>query len=304
MKNDRDVMRMLNRLRKQGINEIQGLRQIVHDSKSSFSDKLLAQAILENPQFLERGQNDGGPGSGNFGHKGRPGQRGGSGGGGGSNAPQGLSFEQQKARWGAMSPTEYSQTKLKEFPDGVNPSVKAVFEKAAKAEPAITASMQKYAEACGAEMDGLEFRMKDGDSYMRKVRKDAREKGGQEKAAEGLYDAVRYTQVSDEKNLAQNCKKTLTNLQAEGYNVVGVKNTWKDPTNPYNGINVKLRSPDGQQFELQFHTRDSLRVKEEIHKLYEEQRKLSKRDPKWKELNDQMMAISNGQRRPDSIETV
>ena len=59
MKNDRDVMRMLNRLRKQGINEIQGLRQIVHDSKSSFSDKLLAQAILENPQFLEQGQNDG-----------------------------------------------------------------------------------------------------------------------------------------------------------------------------------------------------------------------------------------------------
>ena len=80
--NDRDVMRMLNRISRKGINEIQGLRQIVHDADSSFSDKLLAQAILENPQILEQGQTDGGPGSGNFGHKGRPGERGGSGGGG------------------------------------------------------------------------------------------------------------------------------------------------------------------------------------------------------------------------------
>ena len=305
---DKCILRLLNKIRRKGMTVDEGLRFIVADQSCSFSEKQTARAILNDPSAFDRFlESDGGKGSGNFGHKGRPGQRGGSGaGGGGSKAPKGLSFEQQKARWGAMSPKQYSEMKLAEFPDGVNPEVRAVFEKAAKSEPAITDAMQRHAQACGAEMDGLEFRMKDGDSFMRKVRKDAQEHGhqGQLKAAGKLYDAVRYTQVSDEKNLVANAKKTLTNLKAEGYNVVGVKNTWKDPNTAYNGINVKLRSPDGQQFELQFHTRDSLRVKEQIHTLYEEQRKLSTRDPRYKELNDQMMAISSGQRRPDSIETL
>lgn len=273
-------------------------RGLIRQEQFTAGAQILAKAFLEQDQAAV----DGGNGSGNFGHKGRPGQIGGSGGGGGSKAPKGLSFEQQKARWGAMTPQQYSETKVAEFPDGVNPEVRATFEKAVKAEPAITAAMQRQAEACGAEMDSLEFRVKDGDSYMRKVRKDAKEKGTQLKAANDLFDAVRYTQVSDEKNLVQNAKKTLTNLQAEGYNVIGVKNTWKDPGTAYNGVNVKLRSPDGQQFELQFHTRDSLSIKEKIHKLYEEQRKLPKRDPRYKELDRQMFAISNGQKRPDGID--
>lgn len=201
-----------------------------------------------------------------------------------------------------MSPEQYSKTKIDEFPDGVNPKVRAVYEKAAKAEPSITAALNNEVKKCGAEMDGLEFRMKDGDSFMRKVKADARKKGGQQKAAESLYDAVRYTQVSDEKNIVKNCKKTIESLRKAGYNVVGVKNTWKDPKNAYNGINCKLVSPDGQKFELQFHTPDSLRVKEEIHGLYEQQRVLSERDPKWQELNEKMFAISRKQRRPDFID--
>lgn len=123
--NDLIVMRMLNKVRKMGKKENEGLRSIVADSASS-TERHAAQAILNDPaafdRFLEK---DGGKGSGNFGHKGRPGQRGGSGGGGGtSKAPKGLSFEQQKARWGAMTPKQYSDTKLAEFPDGVNPEAR------------------------------------------------------------------------------------------------------------------------------------------------------------------------------------
>lgn len=284
-------------VRSMGMPNTPAVRKIVADSMRCGSD--------------EETEDIGNKNSGNWGHKGRPGQVGGSGGGGGSGSGGGGTSGgshgsgTKKHDWHNMSSSKYSKTKLETFPKQASPAARAVYEKAVKSEPAITNKMKSLASQMGAEMDGLDYRLKDGDSFMRKVRSDAKEKRwNQQKAADNLFDAVRYTQISDDANLASNAKKTIAQLKAEGYNVIGVKNTWKDPTNAYNGINVKVKSPDGQQFELQFHTRDSLRVKEEIHGLYEKQRVLKKNSPEWLDLDRQMKEISSRQRRPVDVESV
>ena len=40
----------------------------------------------------------------------------------------------------------------------------------------------------------------------------------------------------------------------KGYESVKVKNFWTNKGNPYNGINCTFKTPDGQRFEVQFHT--------------------------------------------------
>lgn len=60
---------------------------------------------------------------------------------------------------------------------------------------------------------------------------------------------------------------------------------------PYKGINVKIESPDGQRFEMQFHTPHNAEVKEEMHKYYELERE-EKNPEKKKEYYDKMMEVS------------
>lgn len=54
-------------------------------------------------------------------------------------------------------------------------------------------------------------------------------------------------------------------LEEQGYTIRQVKNYW-DAGGRTRGLNVSLYTPDGQSFELQFHTASSLDTKE--HKLH------------------------------------
>jgi hypothetical protein len=61
-------------------------------------------------------------------------------------------------------------------------------------------------------------------------------------------------------------------------------------SNPYQGINLALAGPDGARMELQLHIAKSLAVKEgEMHKLYEQHRVLSERDPHRESLAREML---------------
>lgn len=49
------------------------------------------------------------------------------------------------------------------------------------------------------------------------------------------------------------------------------KNSWEDPE--YKGINTRWVTPEGQRFEVQFHTPESYHAKQEVtHKAYERAR--------------------------------
>lgn len=80
---DRILMKLLNKYRRQNVSIREGIRRTATDSRASVQERRIARAVMNDPSAFEVFiALDGGKGSGNFGHKGRPGEIGGSGGGG------------------------------------------------------------------------------------------------------------------------------------------------------------------------------------------------------------------------------
>ena len=141
-------------------------------------------------------------------------------------------------------------------------------------EPGITKSMVDIGDANGTELSGLKFRRKSKESLARKIVKDAEEKGiTLTQSADKIGDSVRYTMVADEATYRQKATQVLSDLKAQGYEILQEKNYWRRG-NGYMGVNTNLLSPDGYKLELQFHTPSSLAVKQPSHDLYEASRKL------------------------------
>ncbi|WP_128332180.1 hypothetical protein [Apibacter sp. HY039] len=87
-----------------------------------------------------------------------------------------------------------------------------------------------------------------------------------------MKDVLRYTTIFENSKLTSGTKTMLDALKQNGYKEVAIKNTFKDGA-VYKGINTNFETPNGQVFELQFHTPESFNVKQNInHVLYEEAR--------------------------------
>jgi hypothetical protein len=148
------------------------------------------------------------------------------------------------------------------------------------AEPKLTALVSTMVGRNGGKMEGLDFRLKGGDSLRRKIEKQVEaqttkdRKVTPQQIADRLFDVNRYTGVFNDKTYATSSEAVLNTLRSQGYKL-NVKNYWTKTDNPYQGINVQVTAPDGTQFELQFHTDESLAIKNgELHTLYEKQRVL------------------------------
>lgn len=87
---------------------------------------------------------------------------------------------------------------------------------------------------------------------------------------------MRYTVSLSKEKYTEEVNKTLSVLKEQGYKVEHTYDGWKlegTATDPgYRGLNVTLKSPNGQVFELQFHTPESFANKTAGHALYEEAR--------------------------------
>lgn len=174
---------------------------------------------------------------------------------------------------------------------------KELRDKYAKEEPKITATMQDLAGKHGMQMVGLQARLKSEMSLGRKIEseKDHPDYGGSaKKAADDMSDVVRYTMRAQPGEYGSKVRSVIEDLQKQGYSA-RIKNYWT-PGQPYRGMNVALTDPKGLKVELQFHTPDSLRVKDRIHKAYEKFRVLKNTTENFrarKRLWDQMVKISN-----------
>jgi diphthamide synthase (EF-2-diphthine--ammonia ligase) len=93
-------------------------------------------------------------------------------------------------------------------------------------------------------------------------------------------------------NYVQAGQAVQSELENQGY-TVNTKNYWQEGSN-YKGVNMALTDPQGNKIELQFHTQESLDVKENAnHALYEQYRVLSdaqKASAGGVALNDKMVA--------------
>ena len=181
----------------------------------------------------------------------------------------------------------------------------SVVAQASNVEPKVTSAMKEVAADNNAEMEGLEYRLKSSESLSRKIATDSMDQNiSMPEAADNISDALRYTMIVDEAQFGETAKNVISSLETKGYKKVRVKNTFKDGA-VYKGINTNLESPDGQILELQFHTKESFNIKQNVnHKLYEEARLPSTTVPKQKQLVKQMQSNSAKIKQPKNVDSI
>lgn len=172
-------------------------------------------------------------------------------------------------------------------------------------EPKITKDLEKVIKATGGTLEGLDFRIKTPESFIRKVNSDTKEKAIKESAAlSKMYDIVRFTGVFDGRLFGKYYYHTVEKLKQEGYNIIRVKNTLENVNAPYRGINTIIETRGGFKFELQFHTKESLAAKEAIHPLYEKARADGTDLAEVAKLAQEMAKISAAIPVPTGAETI
>lgn len=160
--------------------------------------------------------------------------------------------------------------------------VQAIYDKARKSEPQISRDMVDLAAECGSNMSGLEFSCKSGSHFAEKIdrkREEAIEKGkteyakkSDEEIAAGLSDTVRYTMMSKHGDIAKNAESVIKGLQKKGYKIKEIENKFTSKNGKpvdYHGVHLDVVSPDGQRFEVQIHSEETLALKNKNHEIYE-----------------------------------
>lgn len=104
--------------------------------------------------------------------------------------------------------------------------------------------------------------------------------------------------------MVEDYSKIEEKLEENGYKFVRVKNTLANDMAPYRGLNIVVENADGYKFELQFHTPESLAIKEKNHMLYEKQRADDISATEYQKLSKEMIANSKTIPAIPSIESI
>ncbi len=140
-------------------------------------------------------------------------------------------------------------------------------------EPAVTDLLQDLQEQSpfGARLIGLEHRLKGPDRLKEKLADglQVEDVADVPEATESIFDAVRYTFCIGIECYAEGYADVHERLESTGHRMVFRANRWiGDPE--YRGMNTRWVTPDGDRFELQFHTPESFFAKEVLtHHPYE-----------------------------------
>lgn len=176
--------------------------------------------------------------------------------------------------------------------------VRKIYESAVTDEKKITKDFLGLAKASGMYLDNLENSVKMASHFEDKLERSIvayRESFGSDATMEELakrnsYDLVRYTAITDNDNIAKGAIKLQKGLKSMGYKVVGIKNKFVDnegrenKNSTYRGLHIIAESENGRKIELQIHSRETIDIKNQNHKEYEEQRAFEKLTPdEWTE---------------------
>jgi hypothetical protein len=143
-------------------------------------------------------------------------------------------------------------------------------ERVAAAEPDVTASQREVrSEVPGADLVGLEYRLKGEDRFKEKVAEEVRAKPERSirEVADRIPDAVRYTYQLERDRYVDGYWEVRGQLEQQGHELMLSRNSWGSPE--YKGINTRWRTEEGQLFEVQFHTPESFEAKQLTHEAYE-----------------------------------
>ncbi|MFV0387934.1 MAG: minor capsid protein [Pyrinomonadaceae bacterium] len=189
----------------------------------------------------------------------------------------------------------------------VKKAVSKLLEKAKRDEPQITRDLFRISKSADANLVGLEDKFKSRESLLRKIT-DQAELGSLSKAIKSNKDAIRYTYIIPGDSFTDNTRKIFSELDKEGYTIDYVFNAWRNEgTNRdrgYRGVNLTIKSSQGQKFEIQLHTRESFEFKTNTHKLYEERRNPSISEKRAREIDDEMRILAKSLSIPKGIKDI
>jgi hypothetical protein len=125
--------------------------------------------------------------------------------------------------------------------------------------------------SCEAGLVGLEHRLKGEDRLKEKIAT-LFETGAPDATCyeilDGISDAIRYTFCVQSKNYSEVYWDLKQRLEDRGLEMYYSQNHWE--STQYKGVNTRWTTPDGQRFEVQFHTPESFHAKQQLtHWSYE-----------------------------------
>lgn len=164
---------------------------------------------------------------------------------------------------------------------GASKEAQAVYDKARSNEPEITRDMVAIANKLGSYMHGLPYSVKTASSVADKIERGKAEdlRNGIERTdaqiLESFEDLVRYTLMTKHDNIAKSTKKTMRILEKRHNTIYTLFNSYNDKSINYKGVHILAMNKNGQKFELQIHSEESMKAYEATHAMYEEARKVS-----------------------------
>lgn len=183
-----------------------------------------------------------------------------------------------------------------------------LFDESARREPSITKDVVDAVSSSGANMYGMNYRLKQPTSLAAKIGADAKEKSLDfAEAASGIKDTVRYTSLSSNNNFVSNYNKIKTKLEDRGYTETRCKNFFEKYRNgevQHKAVQCTFETKDGFEFELQFQTPQSQAAKELKIPLYEERRKSGLSEARKAYLEQEMHNLAEEVPYPKDIETI
>jgi hypothetical protein len=115
-----------------------------------------------------------------------------------------------------------------------------------------------------------------------------------------IPDAIRYTFCMRSNDYTAGCQDIKERLEGCGYKMYYSKNSWPEPE--YKGINTRWVTPQGQRFEVQFHTRESFHAKHDVtHEAYERLRNPATSSSERVELSAFQREVSSWIRIPRGV---
>ena len=180
----------------------------------------------------------------------------------------------------------------------------SVYERAKKAEPEITKDVLEY----GSLMNGLDHSLKERTSLAAKIGADAKSNGESfETAASNINDSIRYTMIGAADNLVDKYEGFVNYLSRKGYSVQGVKNyfqKYKEGKVKHKALNAVFHSPNGVNFEVQFHTIESLVARMQKVPLYNEARSKNISPERKQSIERAMTLLAEMVNDPQNIERI
>ncbi len=155
---------------------------------------------------------------------------------------------------------------------GRDAEIPAAIGRARETEPTISSDVRAVEQEnrYGGWLEGFDRRLKDEDRLQEKVAAKLRFQPDREavKIIEEIPDAIRYTFCLRLETYTAGYYDIMRRLEDRGYEMYYSKNWWTNPE--YKGINTRWVTPEGQRFEVQFHTPESFHTKQNVtHPAYE-----------------------------------